>query len=343
MITKCYLHLILLLPTLLLVACGGAQADESGSPVVIRDVHPTFTPTVLAPVQNTQPDQPIASNPVSTPAADADQQVTAAEPLAAPAASSAAAESSAGVIGRVVVNTPLVNGREGPGIDYPIVEIVERGQEFDVIGASESGEWWNVCCINDQRFWITDEFVDTIGDLDAAVVGPPPVAAPPVAAATVAPSAPLPTATAAAPVAVQPTATEAPAAAAPAQPAAAEFAFDLKLQEQFPETNVVRVFLYVFSKEGQALEGYGLRVTKDGQQLPADELSFGPQAGFTWPVAEARQRFQNLKVEFPGQAPAGVWEVQLVDSSGTALGPSATFELSGNDQQRELYVRYEKR
>ncbi|MCB0091391.1 MAG: hypothetical protein KDE54_26045, partial [Caldilineaceae bacterium] len=75
--------------------------------------------------------------------------------------------------GRVVVNTPLVNGREGPGVDYPIVEIVERGQEFDVIGASESGEWWNVCCINDKPFWIVDEYVDTIGGGNVAVVPPP--------------------------------------------------------------------------------------------------------------------------------------------------------------------------
>ncbi|MEZ4708039.1 MAG: hypothetical protein R3A44_12575 [Caldilineaceae bacterium] len=339
---NCYLHFTLLLTTLLLVACGGAQADASAGPVVIRDVHPTFTPTFPAPGQNAAQSQPVVNSPASTPVADV-AQPAAAVPLAqsAPAAAAPAGNSVNGIT-RVVVNTPLVNGRAGPGVDYPIVEIVERGQEFDVIGASESGEWWNVCCINDKPFWLINEYVDTIGDGTVAVV-PAPAQAAPTAAPTAVPPTVEPTATVNQPPAVLPTATSAPEVSAPAAPATDNFTFDLKLQEQFPENNVVRVFLYVFSKEGQALEGYGLRVAKDGTQLPADGLSFGPQAGFTWPVAEARQRFQNLKVEFPGQSPAGVWEVQLIDSSGTAVGPAATFELNGNEQNRELYVRYEKR
>ena len=340
---NCYLHLTLLLTTLLLVACGGAQADASVGPVVIRGVHPTFTPTIAAPGQNVTSIEPVATlpanvSPANTPLADAASSTAAPLTQSAPADESAPTEGSTTGAGRVVVNTPLVNGREGPGVDYPIVEIVERGQEFDVIGASESGEWWNVCCINDKPFWIVDEYVDTIGGGNVAVV-PPPAQAPP----TAAPLAVEPAATATQAPAALPTATSAPEVAAPAAPTADSFSFDLKLQEQFPETNVVRIFLYVFSKEGQALEGYGLRVTKDGTALPADGLSFGPQAGFTWPVAEARQRFQNLKVEFPGQSPGGVWEVQLIDSGGNALGPAATFELSGNDQNQELYVRYEKR
>jgi hypothetical protein len=40
--------------------------------------------------------------------------------------------------------------------------------------------------------------------------------------------------------------------------------------------------------------------------------------------------------------PAGVWEVQLIDGSGATVGPPAVFTLVANDQNRELYVRYEK-
>jgi hypothetical protein len=49
-----------------------------------------------------------------------------------------------------------------------------------------------------------------------------------------------------------------------------------------------------------------------------------------------------MKVEFPGIQPAGAWEIQLLDSGGAPAGPPATFTLIGGDQNRELYVRYEK-
>jgi hypothetical protein len=40
------------------------------------------------------------------------------------------------------------------------------------------------------------------------------------------------------------------------------------------------------------------------------------------------------------EAQAGTWQVQLVDRSGTPMGPPATFELSADEVTRELYVRY---
>ena len=104
---------------------------------------------------------------------------------------------------------------------------------------------------------------------------------------------------------------------------------------------MVRVFLYVFDSE-QALDGYSVRVKKDGGELPVAQTSMGGQPSLTWPIADARQRFQNMKVEFPGVAPAGTWEVQLVDGGGNVVGPPATFTLDGNDTNQELYVRYKK-
>ena len=62
----------------------------------------------------------------------------------------------------------------------------------------------------------------------------------------------------------------------------------------------------------------------------------------TWPTASPRQRFQNMKVEFPGVSAAGVWEVQLLDGGKAPAGPVATFTLAATDTDRELYVRYEK-
>ncbi len=84
----------------------------------------------------------------------------------------------------------------------------------------------------------------------------------------------------------------------------------------------MRIFLYVYDDQS-ALEGYSVRVVKDGVEQPVSEQSFGPSGGFTWPVADPRQRAQNLKVEFPGIAAAGVWEIQLVQN-GTVAGPPVT-------------------
>jgi hypothetical protein len=128
---------------------------------------------------------------------------------------------------------------------------------------------------------------------------------------------------------------------APTEPPAPAFPFNLVAQEQFIETNnLVRIFAYVY-QGNTALPGYTLRVTRDGAEMPVSGSS-SDQAGFTWPVADPRQRFQNFKVEFPNVQPAGAWEVQLIDSSGAPAGPPAVFTLVANDQNRELYVRYEK-
>jgi hypothetical protein len=199
---------------------------------------------------------------------------------------------------------------------------VERGAEYDIVGVNPERTWWQICCIDGAEAWIIGEYVDTLGAVDSvSVVGGTPEATEtePVAAAPEQPAAP-----------VTPTVTPQPAVN-----------FTLQTQEQFPETSHVRIFLYVYSDQS-ALEGYSLRVTKDGESLPVDGLSFGGQPAFTWPFADARQRFQNFKVEFPDVEAAGQWVLQLVDANDTPVGPPATFTLSKDDPQQELYVRYEQ-
>jgi hypothetical protein len=216
----------------------------------------------------------------------------------------------------------LVNARSGPGTDFDIIAEIERGEEFDIIGVSPDRAWWQICCVDGAQAWVTSEFVDTLGLVDSVpVIG---AAGEPVAQAT---EAPPPAA------AIPPTATTAPAPSV---------AFDLETQEQFPETGTVRIFLYVYAGNS-ALEGYSLRVTKDGSALPVEGTSFGGQPAFTWPFQDPRQRFQNFKVEYPDTEAQGVWQVQLIDNTGATVGPPATFTLNANDPQQELYVRYAQR
>lgn len=220
---------------------------------------------------------------------------------------------------KAVINGPVVNARTGPGTTFDIIDEVGRGDEFEIIGVSPDRGWWQICCVGGQEAWVTSEFVDTIGMVDSVpVIGgtAQAQATPEAPAASEAPAAPV------TPTAVVPTES-----------------FLLETQEQFPESAAVRIFLYVYTGNS-ALEGYSLRVTKDGNEMPVEGSSFGGQPALTWPFQDPRQRFQNFKVEYPDTPPQGVWQVQLVNAEGVPVGPTATFTLSANDPQQELYVRY---
>jgi hypothetical protein len=267
-----------------------------------------------------------------------------------------------------VVNSDQVNARRRPDITSDnIIREMARGDELRIVGQSADDEWWFVCCVDDGTAWVYYSYVDTSGNVDAVPItdseaGPvdattvqaaQPAAVPTQAAAPAAPATAAPAPVVQEPPTAAPEATEPPPPVEAAQPAAPAdtpgpteppapaFPFNLVAQEQFVESNdLVRIYLYVYQGT-TALPDYTLRVTKDGAEMPVSAKS-GDAAGFTWPVADPRQRFQNMKVEFPGVQATGTWEVQLVDGSGAPAGPLATFTLIGGDQNRELYVRYEK-
>lgn len=122
--------------------------------------------------------------------------------------------------------------------------------------------------------------------------------------------------------------------------------FDLELAEKHPTEslapNVVRIFLYVYSEQAFALEGYSLRVTHNGAELPVDQLSSGGLPNVTRVEPSPYTRFTNMDVIFV-EAQAGTWVVQLTDDEGNIVGPPATFELTADEETRELYVRYRQR
>jgi len=304
--------ILLLMVALVMASCGNASAEpETEGRIAIRPPKPTFTPT--------PPTAPIAGPTPLTGAAGSGVGGAAATPLPQPRPGGSRAPQAAEPA-KAVVNAPLVNVRRGPGTDYDVVTFVERGAEFDIIGKNADASWWQICCVDGgDSAWIIAEYVDTLGDADAVPVIDPNNPSPPAQANVPAQAAPTPT-----------------------PPPAPQTTFDLKTQEQFPETGLVRVFLYVYAGN-DALEGYSLRVTKDGQELPVSGLSFGGQPAFTWPFQDARQRYQNFKAEFSDVPAGGIWVVQLVDAAGATVGPAATFTLADNDPQQELYVRYERR
>ena len=298
-----FLFVLFITLVITLAGCGlFAAAEEPAGPLAIRTAQPTFTPTV----------------PVAPPTPTAPPVATTASAPSDPAASDPGQATGA----KAVINGPLVNARSGPSTDFEIIGTVERGAEFDIVGVSPDRAWWQICCIEGAQAWVTSEFVDTLGMVDSV-----PVVGGAEDTSGTADTQPTPPPAAAA----QPTATSAPS-----------LVFDLETQEQFPETGVVRIFLYVYSGNS-ALEGYTLRVTKDGTELPVEGSSFGGQPAFTWPFQDPRQRFQNFKVEYPDTEPQGTWQIQLIDNTGAIVGPPAIFTLNSNDPQQELYVRYAQR
>lgn len=337
----CRIALLLCLSIFLLAGCGDNPTDENVAQAPLREARPTFTPTVASQQANAPAVAAVATEPAQ-PAGNAE----AAPPEAASAAPAAIAEqptpeATPAVNEKpiVVINDELVNTRNGPGLNFDLVDTVPRGEQFDIVGKTVDGGWWKICCVKQQQVWVVNQFVTTKGNTDSVTVitdifpeEQAPVAQAP--AAVQQPAAANP-----APVAQQPTATPVPAPTTPPAPA---FAFDLILQEQLPETNVVHVFLFVF-EGSNALEGFSLRVTHNGVELPGNgSVSIGPVPGLTWPIADARQRLQNYKVEFPGEQPGGTWVAQLIQN-GQPVGPPATFTLKDNDRDREMYVRYQKK
>jgi hypothetical protein len=371
--------LALLLPVL--GGCGrGRDAEPEPTPASIRTPQPTFTPTPLIDPQAApaalQPIEPIAPI-VAADAAPVDSAPELQQPASAVEVAPVVQEQPGfgGPVADVptpssppplgVINTELVNSRTGPDITFPVVIVLGRGEEYDVTGKSADGTWLRVCCVEEKDAWVSSEFVDVAesmegvnvaqaGELSAEALtrlNAPPTATP----VTVVEISPAPVAQAPAPAAeAAPVAEAAPAAEAAAASAgtastevlevapdgAATAGHTLVTTERFPESSVVRIFLYVYAGN-QALEGYTLRVTRDGVEQSVSESSFGPVAGFTWPIADERQRFQNFKAEFPGVAASGTWTVELV-KDGAVVGEAATFTLAEGDGQSELYVRYER-
>lgn len=229
---------------------------------------------------------------------------------------------------QVVINENFVNLRRGPSTFYDIAGSASRGQSFNMVARTEDYQWWQICCFNNERVWVSDQVVYVYGAINTLAVVPNPVV-------------PLQRVAAVEATPLLPSPTLAPTAPAPT-PTPNNLDFDLVAQEQFEESITPRIYLYVYSG-AEGVGGYTLRVKKDGIELPVNVTSFGGQPGMTWPLPLPRQRFYNMKLEYKGTPGPGTWEIQLVDFNGKVVGPPATFHMSDNDQTQEMYVRYQKR
>ncbi|MCC6457856.1 MAG: SH3 domain-containing protein [Caldilineaceae bacterium] len=136
-----------------------------------------------------------AAAPASQPASEESEAATAetaaveapaAAPAAAPVAAAPPAATEAIPTDRVTLaSAQIVNLREGPGTNYPVVGQLAPGQRYDVTGKNEDGSWWQIDN-GGQKAWIIGQLVSAAGDTASVAVAEdipePPVAQAPAAA-----------------------------------------------------------------------------------------------------------------------------------------------------------------
>jgi len=112
-----------------------------------------------------------ASAPVGT------AEATASEPSAqeGDAAAAASVETQAAVQPAAEPSSPslssgqVVNVREGPGTNYPVLGQIAPGNSYNITAKNESQDWWQID-INGQRGWIIGQLVNTAGPVGEVAI-----------------------------------------------------------------------------------------------------------------------------------------------------------------------------
>jgi hypothetical protein len=109
---------------------------------------------------------------------------TAALATATPATAAVNAASS----GPSLLAAALVNVRSGPGVDFPVVDSLDIGENAAITGRSDAADWWEIALGDGNSGWVLAQLVTTNGDLSAVAVpadlpAPPPTATPAAVAA----------------------------------------------------------------------------------------------------------------------------------------------------------------
>lgn len=165
------------------------QAEIAAAPEPTAVTAPTDTP-------------PPAAEPAAEPTAEATLAATAevtptsaAEPLVALALPTPTAANVAGATGPTARANDAINVRSGPGLDYPIIDLLDSASTSAIVGKNAAGDWLEVD-LDGATGWVYAPLVTTDGDLGAvAVAADIPTPPPTVEQPTPAPAEPAATAT----------------------------------------------------------------------------------------------------------------------------------------------------
>lgn len=318
---------VLVALALLLVTSGCALVNTlveypTPTPKPQLALRPTFTPTIAPtplPVTPTETALPTATLAPATVVITATEQVAAELPTATPEPPTATPEPAAATPTmtntpepkpQVVVNTPRVNVRNGPGQTFDVLGQVLQGERLDIVGRDPAGQWWQICCFAGQPGWLAAEVVSVEGPLDTVAVAAgleQPTTAPtaqPVAAATT--------------------------------PPADEYPFVLTEEITFPYTqDFLRVGVKANDASDTPLGGYYVRVVNEttGQQWLSPATSSGPWVGTAPSATFADYRQANLIYDTRGKSTltGNSFAVWLVNSAGRQVSPAVRYTQNDND------------
>lgn len=317
---------------------AGPEPTPTLPPSEPRALVPTFTPT------SAEPPTAIPAPPTDTPTS------APAEPIVAPTAAPAeeAAEeptATAAPQAKLTVNNQTINVRSGPGTTYGLVGAAEANQSFDIIAKNETGDWWQICCVNGQQGWVFGELarVENSSAVPvAANIAPPPVAAAPTAT-------PAP----AAPPAAPPTPTPAPQVAAP-PPAADPCAniggdgckFKLREGPKFApnggtEIKLQLIFVHSGVDGGQPQGSYFVAMFKDGQKLNiSDGVRSIAQSSNQGTLGAYNYEYKIGLDSIPGNTVAGNYVMYVLDGNGERDSTDISFTIP--EGQGEVWIKWDQ-
>jgi len=216
----------LILVTLMVALLGGCgflfgteMADPAATPAPLHKPVPTFTPTPVGQTQPTVPAKPasVASQTIQTqtvappsvaksPSASTNISSTQTSSAQAPLTQTIGLTPTAATkIGpRLTIDGDAVNVRRGPATTFELIGSAAKGQSFTIVAKNAQGDWWQVCCINEQKGWIFGQLA-RVENADSVAVAVD-IPTPPQPSATPVQVAVAPTATVAAPPANLPVA-----------------------------------------------------------------------------------------------------------------------------------------
>jgi len=134
---------LLVLAVMLLGACGRERAEPTPTPTKTPITQGAAVQPAVTPQASSAPAQNLAPAPTNAPA-----QEQPAEPAPQNTQKTVA-----------VINASVLNVRSQPDPNAQLVQTVDQGQQFDVIGRTEAGDWVQIGDAGRELGWVSAEFV----------------------------------------------------------------------------------------------------------------------------------------------------------------------------------------
>lgn len=296
---------------------GSAEAEAT----------PTEPPRVLMPTFTSTPQGQAAVPPTATaapvPATDTPLPVETPTdtPLPEPTATDTPLPSP-----RLIVIGEIVNVRQGPGTNYGLAGTASANQEFEIVGKSPDGAWWQICCVNGQQVWLFGQLARAENAEAVAV------------AQNIPPAPQLPTNT--------PVPPPAPPTPAPPPPAADPCAsiggdgckFKVRSGPKHGENGGQELkmqlgFIHTGVDGGQAQGSYFVVLLKEGQQLPVgDNVRSEALNKRNGPLGQYNYEYSMGVDKLPGNSVAGNYVMYVLDGNGERDSRDFGFSIPSGSQ-----------